>query len=1651
MKIKNKMMKIIIISTIMLLLAIGVANANDCTETDNGVDYYEKGSTIGRDSYGGNINQVATYIDRCDDNNQVMEFYCNYINDPNGGQGYISMNNFPCEYGCEDGACKSAPAIPLCTDPDDGINIYEKATTTGARWDKDYTLTSRTDYCVARSGSASELSSCSGDNCGVYEFSCTSVNGGNQFVNGNIYACDNGCSNGECLEEPTCTDSDGGIDYYNKGFVTEGSTGKIMDDYCINPALNQGKLGEWFCNGDRLSIKEYLCPYGCNNGACLQGAADLSIEEVIITQNDNYDSQGRQEVVMKAIIKNIGNSKSGTFDVQMYIDGKFSSSGNGYHGLNPGETVGPFNVGGGTFFEPGNHKVEFKIVPHGEDSNPNNHYSVTFFGVVETLPDLIITKIDIDPNPSIGDTIQEMDVVVKNIGRGVYNGRLDVDFVIDRNGDVFFEEGSGATIYLSKDQSTVITIESNNFDTMPKFVEGSYELTVVLDSTVQESNDFNNKYEEEFDLTSTTKTCTDTDGGWDYYTKGTVSVCTYSSSTTTVGGASGGGGSAGCGGASDYCSGSYVYEKFCVNDKMETKVYMCSNGCNDGACIKTPSNLDMLAEPFVGPDDAPVKIVGYMNYFEKYSPQAFDVIDRLGREYPNKIRFEYSNFPLWEPHNLGANAAECAYALGGVDIFFEMTEEVFEELDMSVPINTEMHQEQLKIELKKIAVKSGLDGAKFEACLNSRQYDAEVNNDKLTGQAFTVQGVPTFIINGKKTSWGYSTVKPIVEGIIGSDTCGDRICMGQEFTSCEADCGNSDYPLQIYGAYYQLPTGPGTDYIRMKVKNRAGYNVDLDDYTLAYYPSNGMSALYNFRIQPLSNNDFGIIRPGEVKEIYIKGGINAPLLSKDRHCGNNIKFGIAKNNDNLKVENFISIATVDKLDCSETVVDKCIDSTGGQNQYVKGTVTLGSETKTDYCQPNPNGVSREVVDWYCRSNTEMDATWVTCPNGCVDGACVKDPSPVIFDSGRGSGPKDKMTYLHYYSEIMFTPSANMVVDGIDPDDYYCNGECYYEAKIYDEDNKLLAQAYSKTMFSGKLDSLLNKAVRFKQDESYRIYQHAWTTKSVGVYTAGVDNPKYADNGKYKINYARSNSADHKDRGPISFKLRGSVESTNACTDSDDGVDYYKKGQTKQNGVPKPSSSNGYDQCMGVRYNSPYPTDECNNPGAGCQLKETYCLNNEATSISYTCPNGCKDGACIREENDYSFRIWTDEKFYEEDDTVTIKARIEADSVNNPTINTWVEDPETHNLQRLSMRQMTCAVSACQPGVYCPSLETCTYEGYYKVGSSHTITTLSSTQEDILDEATEEISSGDTQVASATSQPMPMIELDRYNVLAIATMNGISKGARTGFYVRDNTVRDVDVDFDLENSYNLREKVVLKVDNVGNTPVNYWGGCSTPYHIEMWANNQWNTLIIDNPCMARCLGMSQETLNPGESKVLGTWNQKIYSGDCREPGTQDTAEHIPEYTMADRGTYRAVFTYTDDNGNTEREVNKFNIIGEDECSWECLHTGTRSEGWYDSCTGDLIKYEQCETIEPPVIECDGCLKDDSCVNYGTRLIVDNRPQYCSLSKDFVPQMPEGRVCQNNYECSSNTCLSGKCTDLSGDITDIRQMITQIFNWLTRIFG
>ncbi|NQV91989.1 hypothetical protein HQ489_05955 [Candidatus Woesearchaeota archaeon] len=92
----------------------------------------------------------------------------------------------------------------------------------------------------------------------------------------------------------------------------------------------------------------------------------------------------------------------------------------------------------------------------------------------------------------------------------------------------------------------------------------------------------------------------------------------------------------------------------------------------------------------------------------------------------------------------------------------------------------------------------------------------------------------------------------------------------------------------------------------------------------------------------------------------------------------------------------------------------------------------------------------------------------------------------------------------------------------------------------------------------------------------------------------------------------------------------------------------------------------------------------------------------------------------------------------------------------------------------------------------------------------------------------------------------------------------------------------------------------------------------------------------------------------------------------------------------------------------------------------------------------------EIIPTITTECNnGCSYNDKCLPIGTR-IRNSENKFCSWDGTMQPQITPGLTCQNDYECSTNSCLSGLCTDLSGQLQEQNNLLERILGWLSGRF-
>ncbi|MDP2924861.1 MAG: hypothetical protein Q8N99_00655 [Nanoarchaeota archaeon] len=115
---------------------------------------------------------------------------------------------------------------------------------------------------------------------------------------------------------------------------------------------------------------------------------------------------------------------------------------------------------------------------------------------------------------------------------------------------------------------------------------------------------------------------------------------------------------------------------------------------------------------------------------------------------------------------------------------------------------------------------------------------------------------------------------------------------------------------------------------------------------------------------------------------------------------------------------------------------------------------------------------------------------------------------------------------------------------------------------------------------------------------------------------------------------------------------------------------------------------------------------------------------------------------------------------------------------------------------------------------------------------------------------------------------------------------------------------------------------------------------------------------------------------------------------------------------------------------------------------CSNWAKKNNQIIPACMGGWnIENDKCifsckEETEIPIeaLICkDSCPLDNKCYPFGYR----KSGKYCTDSGGFEPQLKADKTCENNFECSSNVCVSGKCIS--------EGFIQKILNWFRKLFG
>lgn len=147
-----------------------------------------------------------------------------------------------------------------------------------------------------------------------------------------------------------------------------------------------------------------------------------------------------------------------------------------------------------------------------------------------------------------------------------------------------------------------------------------------------------------------------------------------------------------------------------------------------------------------GSANAKIEIIEYGDYECSYCQQAFYVVKQIQEELGNDIRFAFRNFPLAEMHPNALHAAIAAEAAAGLGKFWDMHDILYE--------NQEYLDDSYLLQYAKAV---GLDAKQFEEEFGKDECYQKVKDDYNSGIQNSVEGTPTFFINGEKYEGNWMT------------------------------------------------------------------------------------------------------------------------------------------------------------------------------------------------------------------------------------------------------------------------------------------------------------------------------------------------------------------------------------------------------------------------------------------------------------------------------------------------------------------------------------------------------------------------------------------------------------------------------------------------------------------------------------------------------------------------------------------------------------------------------------------------------------------------------------------------------------------------------------------------------------------------------
>ena len=172
----------------------------------------------------------------------------------------------------------------------------------------------------------------------------------------------------------------------------------------------------------------------------------------------------------------------------------------------------------------------------------------------------------------------------------------------------------------------------------------------------------------------------------------------------------------------------------------------------------------------LGSDSAPVEIIEFADlqcpHCGEFAVVQFPTI-REQLINTGLVRWRFRDFALNFPwSHVSAVAAQCAGEQGH---FWEMADAMYQaQSDWGTSTRNPSGR------FRDMARQIGLDGSRYDACLDSHRYDGRIAASHAQGEALGVSGTPTFIVNGRLHEFQRGPTSDAFKALVDSLTAGRR-------------------------------------------------------------------------------------------------------------------------------------------------------------------------------------------------------------------------------------------------------------------------------------------------------------------------------------------------------------------------------------------------------------------------------------------------------------------------------------------------------------------------------------------------------------------------------------------------------------------------------------------------------------------------------------------------------------------------------------------------------------------------------------------------------------------------------------------------------------------------------------------------------------